>query len=256
VATTNTFMKFTTAIILLATLVLFACTNSQKKASSNNPSANDSTKNMNSFEYSLKTAHPNAQTLMAEDFYWSSIEETGPFGSDDGWEAAQGFYHWRLSHKTQSPLIYLKDLITRWQYPYFDWNEMDPEKIRSFIVSNTNIDEEEIKQRMQQFKEALQNSADTSIRNIDDAQLRQVILSSSQQIGGSFLLGQDNAIIGTGFAQFALEGRVDRDLKVLTLTAIKRQLLPVFIDRYDDDYRGKRKEQLTKMLEVMNKAKS
>lgn len=75
-------------------------------------------------------------------------------------------------------------------------------------------------------------------------------------MGGSFLLGQDNAIIGTGFAQFALEGRVDIDLKTLTITAIKRQLLPVLINRYDENDRNKRKEQLTKMLAVISKANS
>ncbi len=73
-------------------------------------------------------------------------------------------------------------------------------------------------------------------------------------MGGDFLLGQDNAIIGTGFAQFVLEGKIDDELKALTITALNRQLLPVLIDRYDDNYRDERKEQLTKMLEVIRKA--
>ena len=38
---------------------------------------------MNHFEYSLETAHPNAHALMKEDFFWSPIEESSPFGSDD-----------------------------------------------------------------------------------------------------------------------------------------------------------------------------
>jgi len=50
---------------------------------------------MDNFEYSFKNAHPNAQALMKDDFYWSPIEETAPFGSDDGWEAAYGFREWR-----------------------------------------------------------------------------------------------------------------------------------------------------------------
>ncbi|MEI9943022.1 MAG: hypothetical protein WDN26_02265 [Chitinophagaceae bacterium] len=84
--------------------------------------------------------------------------------------------------------------------------------------------------------------------------MRKIVLSSSQQMGGDFLLGQDNAIIGTGFAQFVLEGKIDDELKALTITALNRQLLPVLIDRYDDNYRDERKEQLTKMLEVIRKA--
>lgn len=214
----------------------------------------DATSGGDSLAYSLKTAHPHAQALMKEDFYWSPIEETGPFGSDDGWEAAQGFRQWRVSNKSVSPVNYLKELIAGWNYPYFDWREMDTTKIKAFIVSRANIDEASIQEQIQQLKAVLQNSADSSQRQMDDAQLRQVILSSAQGMGGIFLLGQDNAIIGTGFAQLALEGKVDDELKVLTATAIKRQLLPVLINRYDDNYRDKRKEQLTKMLAVINRA--
>lgn len=90
--------------------------------------------------------------------------------------------------------------------------------------------------------------------NVDDKQLRDIVIKSSQELGGSYLLGQDNAIIGTGFAQFALEGRVDNDIKALTITAIKRQLLPVLINRYDEGYRQIRKDQLTRMMEVMSEA--
>jgi uncharacterized protein YfeS len=133
---------------------------------------------------------------------------------------------------------------------------MDTDKIKEYIVSGTAIDETSIQEQMQQLREVFKNSADTSMKNIDDAQLRQVILSSSQQMGGSYLSGQDNAIIGTRFAQFALEGRVDGDLKTLTETAIKRQLLPVLINRYDDNYRDKRKQRLTQMLLVISKANS
>jgi uncharacterized protein YfeS len=39
------------------------------------------------FEFSPKTAHPNAQALMKEDFFWSSIDESAPFGSDGGSDA-------------------------------------------------------------------------------------------------------------------------------------------------------------------------
>jgi uncharacterized protein YfeS len=91
---------------------------------------------------------------------------------------------------------------------------------------------------------------------LNDEQLREVILSSSQGMNGIYLLGQDNAIIGIGFSQFVLEGRIDNDIKSLTITALKRQLLPLFINRYDDNYCDKRKQQLAKMLEVINKAAS
>ncbi|MEI9943021.1 MAG: hypothetical protein WDN26_02260 [Chitinophagaceae bacterium] len=94
---------------------------------------------------------------MEEDFYWSPIEETGPFGSDDGWEATYGFREWRLSNRSANPMIYLKKLIADWNYPPFDWNEMDTTKIKDFIVSRTLNDEASIQEQMKQFKELLKN---------------------------------------------------------------------------------------------------
>lgn len=209
---------------------------------------------MDNFEYSFKSAHPKAQALMTDEFYWSPIEETAPFGSDDGSDAAYGFRQWRLLHKTASPVNFLKELIERWQYPYFDYNEMDTAKIKVYITSQANPDEHAIEQQMQMMKEAFKNSPDTSMSNIDDKQFREIMNASAKELGGSFLLGQDNAIIGISFAQFVLEGHIDNDIKALTITAIKRQLLPLLINRYDDNYRDVRKQQLTKMLDVINKA--
>ena len=208
------------------------------------------------FEYALESAHPKAQVLMQDEFYWSPIEETAPFGSDDGSDAAYGFKQWRQFNKKTSPVTYLKDLIEGWQYPFFDYNEMDTTKIKAYILSKANPDENTIQQQMQMLKEAFKNSTDTSMNNLDDKQLRDLINSTSQEMGGSYLLGQDNAIIGTGFAQFVLEGHIDDDIKALTITAIKRQLLPLLINRYDANYRETRKQQLTKMLSVINKATS
>lgn len=116
-----------------------------------------------------------------------------------------------------------------------------------------SIDEMKIKQQMEQFREMAKNSPDPAMRNIDDSTLRKAIAMSMQTMDESFLLRQDNAIIGTGFAQFVLEGKIDDELKKLTIISIKRQLLPILIDRYDHPYRDKRKAQLTKMLDVVDK---
>jgi uncharacterized protein YfeS len=236
-------MKLSILTTFLTSLLFFGCSNGQ----TNN-------KSMDNFEYSFKTAHPNAQALMKDEFYWSTIEETAPFGSDDGWDAAYGFREWRLLNKTASPKAYLKDLIERWQYPFFDYNEMDTSKIKEYINQKKELSEADIQQQINMLKEVSKNSPDTSSIKVDDNQLREVILSSSTEMNGIFLLGQDNAIIGIGFAQFVIEGHIDVDIKGLTITAIKRQLLPILINRYDDEYRDKRKQQLKKMLEVINKA--
>jgi hypothetical protein len=69
------------------------------------------------FVFSLKTAHPNARSLMKEDFYWSQGDESAPFGSDAGSDAAYGFQKWRKTHPTASPVSYLKGLFDSWAYP-------------------------------------------------------------------------------------------------------------------------------------------
>lgn len=209
---------------------------------------------MESFQYTLKSAHPNAQALMTDEFFFSPIEETAPFGSDDGSDAAYGFREWRLSNKTVSPVTYLKDLIASWQYPFFDYNEIDTIKIKEYINQKKELSEEYIQQQINMLKEIENKTPTMSGNKLDDKKLREVIISSSQSMNGTFLLGQDNAIIGIGFAQFVLEGIVDNDIKDLTTKAIKRQMLPLLINRYDENYREKRKKQLTKMLEVINKA--
>lgn len=247
-------MNLSTLPIFLISILLFGCSNAQPNK--NSTTAAQQNKALDNFQFTLKSSHPNAQTLMTDEFYFSPIEETGPFGSDDGWDAAYGFREWRLSNKTTSPVTYLKDLIVRWQYPYFDYNEMDTTKIKEYVNQKKELNEVDIQQQINTLKEINKNPTDSSTRKLDDKQLREVILLSSQEMNGIYLLGQDNAIIGIGFAQFVLEGRIDNDIKRLTITAIKRQLLPFFINRYEYNYQDKRKQQLIKMLEVINKAAS
>jgi len=245
-------MNLTMIISVLTGLLLVGCSYGQKNADTVPPQKG----NMETFEYSLESAHPNAKVLMTDDFFWSPIEEAGPFGSDDGWEAAQGFKRWRSENKSENPVTYLIELIEYWGYPKFDWNEMDSAKIMEYVNTDTNpdLDEETIRQKVQQLKQAMSNSEGLKGSKPDDRKLREIVIRNSKTMGGRNLLGQDNAIIGTGFAQFALEGFVDEDLKQLTITAIKRQLLPILINRYHPEHQPKRKQQLMKMLEVIGKA--
>jgi len=75
-------------------------------------------------------------------------------------------------------------------------------------------------------------------------------------MGATYLLDQDNAIIGTAFAQLVLEGHIAPDLKKLTVTAIQRELLPMLINRWEPSYRETRRTQLLKMLRVIRKSES
>lgn len=247
-------VKFSVLITFLTSLLFIGCSNGQ--TNKKQPPVAAENKAVDNFEYTFKSAHPNAQALMVDEFYFSPIEETAPFGSDDGWDAAYGFREWRVVNKTKSPLIYLKGLIASWQYPFFDYTEMDTLKIKEYINQKKELSETEIQQHINTLKEINKNSPDTSGKKLDDAQLREVVLLSAKGMNGIYLLGQDNAIIGIGFAQFVLEGRIDKDIKDLTIIAISRQLLPLFINQYDINYQGRRKQQLIKMLDVINKARS
>lgn len=249
-------MRFKLPLIFLTAFVFTVSCNGQTKQKSvaSKESKNNTTKVMNDFEFTFKSAHPNAQKLMSEEFYWSPIEETAPFGSDDGADAAYGFSQWRIVNKTESPVTYLNDLITSWGYPYFDYGEIDTNKIKQYLSTKINLDEATIQQQTQTLKETFKNGPDTSMGKLDDNQLREIINATSNNMGIHYLTGQDNAIIAIGFAQFVMEGRIDNDIKTLTITAIKRQLLPVLISRWGEGYQEIRKQQLTKMLNVMEKA--
>jgi len=232
-------------------LLLFTSCNGQTK---DKKQFDNSTKTqMDNYELSPETAHPKAKKIMTEDFYWSPIEESGPFGSDDGSDAFYGFRQWRQSNRTISPTVYLKELIQGWGYPPFDWNEMDTKKISEYISAKTQTDNSEIEKNIPAMLEHFKNMGDSSGKQIDEAQLREIVSATSSSMGGTFLLGLDNAIIAVGFGQFVLEGKIDEDIKALTKTAIKRELLPILIDRWDGEYIKTRKEQLTKMLVTIDK---
>jgi len=208
---------------------------------------------MNQFEFTFATAHARAQALMKDNFFWSPTGEATPFGNDDGSDAAYGFREWRLLNTTASPVIYLHELIKRWDYPQFDWQELDSAKIRNYINAHSGVNEAEIQQRMQEFKEMMKQTGDTSLHQFNDEQLRAMVISATKMVGESLISRQDQAIIGTGFAQFALEGKIDTELQTLLITAIKRELLPVIMNTRDAQYHDAWKDALTKLLAVATK---
>jgi uncharacterized protein YfeS len=196
-----------TYLILLTGLLLFTSCNGQDK---DIKQLENSTKTqMDNYELTPDTSHPKAKKLLIEEFYWSPIEESGPFGNDDGSDAFYGFRQWRQSNTTISPTVYLKELIESWGYPNLNFNEMNEDNLKKYI--------------------------------------------SSSQIGARTLTGQDNAIIAIGFGQFVLEGKIDEDIKALTKTALKRELLPSIIGMWGGEYKKTRTEQLTKMLATVDK---
>ena len=210
------------------------------------------------FEFSPQTAHPNAQALMKEDFFWSPVDDAGPFGSDGGSDAAYGYYHWQKTHAGLSPLTYLKSLTSSWKYPEIAWDEMDTAKIEkymriTYVPSQSEIDEQisALKQQNEKYKTV------SGAKQLSDDEIRQIATSSGKNMGTSFLIDLDDAIIGTAFAQFVLEGKIEPNLKYYAAKALQREMLPILNNLYaQPDQQQAHKEKLTKLLETVRKMPS
>ena len=78
-------------------------------------------------------AHINAKELMNEEFYYSPVDETAPFGSDDAADTYSSFAEWRQSNKKDNPIIFFKNHIAQWGYPLFDLKITNFEELKSYI---------------------------------------------------------------------------------------------------------------------------
>lgn len=208
------------------------------------------------FEFSPTTAHPNAKKLMKEDFYWSPIDESGPFGSDAGSDAAYGFQKWRKSHPSTFPILYLKQLIDTWNFPPFAWDELDTTKIKLYISTPAHLDESFIAQDIEMLMKENERYASMSGggKKLTDEQLRQIVLNSQKNMGASYLSNIDEAIIGTAFAQFAMEGKVDPTLKNYAAKTIQREMLPIITRQFGQPDQVKaHNDKMNKLLQVVQK---
>lgn len=136
---------------------------------------------MDNSQLTPESAHPKAKKLLTEDFYWSPLEESGPFGSDDGSEAFYGFRYWRASNKKTSPIVYLKELIAEWGYQPFDLNEMNQENLKRYISASeisgrilTGQDEAIIAIGFGQF--VLEGKIDEDIRSLTKTAINRELL--------------------------------------------------------------------------------
>ena len=77
--------------------------------------------------------HSKAKELMNEDFYWSPIEESGPFGSDAGSDAFSTFVEWRTTNKQMSVVVFINALLDEWEYPKLDFNTLDSSELSKEI---------------------------------------------------------------------------------------------------------------------------
>lgn len=82
----------------------------------------------------MAMAHPNAKPLLYDEFFFDPIEETAPFGNDDGADAYVHFLQYRLGNPKGSLLECVKLLIDNWGYPKFDLYETDFHKLEPYLM--------------------------------------------------------------------------------------------------------------------------
>jgi uncharacterized protein YfeS len=85
------------------------------------------------FELEPENAHPKAQEILTEEFYFDPTEEAAPFGNDDGNDAFYGFLAWRKRNPDGKPFQFVQELVDRWGYTNDYYQETDPERIEALI---------------------------------------------------------------------------------------------------------------------------
>ncbi len=111
------FMRPLFLALLLLTLTSCGQTQDKTQKVSSSTTADTTYKqaiSMSDYSPTIDKAHPTAKRLMNEEFYWSPIDETAPFGSDDGADTYAGFADWRQTHKTDNLKDFVMEQIDRW----------------------------------------------------------------------------------------------------------------------------------------------
>lgn len=73
------------------------------------------------YEPDQKLAHPGAQKLMKEKFYWDILDENSPFGNDDGADALPYWRRWRKTNPDGDPATCVANLLQSWGISFLDW---------------------------------------------------------------------------------------------------------------------------------------
>lgn len=73
------------------------------------------------YEPDQELAHPVAQKLMKEKFYWDILDEDSPFGNDDGADALPYWRRWRKTNPDGDSATCAANLLQSWGISFLDW---------------------------------------------------------------------------------------------------------------------------------------
>lgn len=78
-------------------------------------------------------AHPNAQALLTEAFYWDCVDENTPLGNDTGADVLAGYSETLSAAPETDPLEFLTSLLEDWEMLIDDWDTVDPARVARWI---------------------------------------------------------------------------------------------------------------------------
>ncbi|MEM6524039.1 MAG: hypothetical protein AAF693_09610 [Bacteroidota bacterium] len=202
---------------------------------------------MTSYEINFNNAHDNAKKILTEEFYWNPVEEGSPFGNDDGYDAFYSFYDWRKTNLSENPVKFIYELLESWGYPKFDVNTLDQSKIESYINNNTSSSSQLTQDHIDELRKHMKEMAEQAGKELSEEQFQSIINETSGNMGGTYLMSIDNAIIAIGFGQYVLEGTINEELQALTRIALERESMEILIQKYIPEYRESRMKILSEM---------
>ncbi|GAA4319284.1 hypothetical protein [Flaviaesturariibacter amylovorans] len=87
-------------------------------------------------EIALANAHPTAQKLMKDEFFYSVVDDSAPFGNDDGWDVLYSLKEWLPDNEGTSKKEFIDSKLSEWDYPAFNYLTTDIEDAKAFVRSS------------------------------------------------------------------------------------------------------------------------
>lgn len=138
-----------------------------------------------------ENAHPLAKHLMKDDFFFDVIEETAPFGSDDGADAYAAFKKWRKINASENPIYFLHKQIDYWGYPQFDIYETNIERLMPYLIQSelgssfmTGIDAAIVAVAFGQLY--LEETIDNDIKEVAKTSIKRELLPEILKLWGDY----------------------------------------------------------------------
>ena len=183
---------------------------------------------------------------LSDKLYHESLGFYGPFGANGGLEVFYKFSRWRRENTDAN----LEEFIKELRYPIYDWHNLNELDIKKYINNSDNIISQAstpdvIAQMLGSIEKYFKQTGNGITLNKEH---------KGDFNSGIHIIEQDLAVIATAFGQYVIEGSIDTNIKELAESALRRQMLDIFINLINDNAeRSKMKNQFELMLSDLSK---